>query len=48
MVIEEDGKTEEEFIADLIGLKEQLVVLGEKTIELEDVIASNTRKIVGE
>ena len=48
VVIEEDGKTEEEFIADLIGLQEQLVVLGEKTIELEDVIASNTRKIVGE
>ena len=48
VVIEEDGKTEEEFIEDLVSLQEQLRLLSEQTATLEGVIAANTNKIVGE
>jgi len=48
VVIEEDGKTEEEFIADLVILQEQLGELSDQAVELGDVITTNTKKIVGE
>lgn len=48
VVIEEDGKTEEGFIADVVELQQELMELGKKTIELEGVIAANIREIVGE
>ena len=48
VVIEEDGKTEEEFIADLVSLQDQLSSLSKLTAELEHVIATNTGKIAGE
>lgn len=48
VVIEEDGKTEEEFIADLVSLQDQLGALSQKTATLESSIAANTGEIVGE
>ncbi|QBQ55458.1 type I restriction-modification system subunit M [Nitrosococcus wardiae] len=48
VVIEEDGKTEEEFIADLVSFQEQLNVLTEQSAHLENTIAQNISKIVGE
>ena len=41
VVIEEDGKTEEEFIADMLLRDEQLKLLNEKAIRLEKVIGKN-------
>lgn len=48
VVIEEDGKTEEEFIADLVSFQDQLGALSEHTSTLERTIAANIGKIVGE
>jgi len=48
VVIEEDGKTEEEFIADLVSSQESLSALGEKSATLESIIARNIQKVVGE
>lgn len=47
VVIEEDGKTEEEFIAELIGLNEELLSLNFKAKSLTDVIAENTNSLSG-
>lgn len=48
VVIEEDGKTEEEFIADLISLQEQLEAFSDQARELSKVISINTGLLVGE
>jgi type I restriction enzyme M protein len=48
VVIEEDGKTEEEFIEDLISLQEQLSALTGKSAALGSTIAANIAKVVGE
>jgi type I restriction enzyme M protein len=48
VVIEEDGKTEEEFIAHLISLQNELDSLGGLATELETTIAKNTKLLVGE
>lgn len=48
VVIEEDGKTEEEFVCDLVMLQDQLAALSERSATLEDAIATNIEKIVGE
>lgn len=48
VVIEEDGKTEEEFIADLVELHEQLAIHNERAANLNSVISVNTGKVVGE
>ena len=48
VVIEEDGKTEEEFIADLLGMNEELTRLNDEARGLEMVISNNTRQIAGE
>lgn len=45
VIIEEDGKTEEEFIADLMGWQDELEVLNSEARELEAVIAANVREI---
>ncbi len=41
VVIEEDGKTEEEFIAEIVGLNDELEALNKEARELEQVIARN-------
>lgn len=48
MVIEEDGKTEEEFIDGLLTMNDELTRLNGEARELEDVIAQNIRQLTGE
>ena len=46
VVIEEDGKTEEEFIADLSTAQDELAALIADARALDDVIAANVRALV--
>jgi type I restriction enzyme M protein len=48
VVIEEDGKTEEEFVEEILGLNAELENLNEEALMLEKVIARNLRIIVGD
>ncbi len=48
VVIEEDGKTEEEFVADLLAMNDELTRLNGEASGLEAVIAHNVAKITGE
>ncbi len=48
VVIEEDGKTEEEFVSELLAMNEELVALNEAARGLESVIAGNIRLLAGE
>lgn len=48
VVIEEDGKTEEEFIAEILELNDELEVLNKEARELESVIGKNIAAIAGE
>ena len=45
VVIEEDGKTEEEFMTDLLAMNDDLTKLNQESRSLERVIAGNTRKL---
>ena len=48
VVIEEDGKTEEEFIDDLSGMRDQLSKLTELANQLESTIDNNIDEVIGE
>jgi type I restriction enzyme M protein len=48
VVIEEDGKTEEEFIDELLEMSDELQALNDASQELANVIASNTKELVGQ
>jgi len=48
VVIEEDGKTEEEFISDILELNEELTSLIKSSHEISVVISKNIKAIVGE
>lgn len=48
VVIEEDGKTEEEFVEEILGLETQLNELTESAKGLENIISANVRSITGE
>ena len=48
VVIEEDGKTEEEFIAEIVGLNDELEALNKEARSLEKIIGKNIAQIVGE
>ena len=48
VVIEEDGKSEEEFIAELLAMNDELSDLNNAAKRLESVIACNVAKMVGE
>jgi len=48
VVIEEDGKTEEEFIADILDLNKELEKLNQEAYQLERIIASNIKEIAGD
>ncbi len=48
VVIEEDGKTEEEFIEEMLSLNEELEKLNAEARDLELVISHNIRQIAGE
>lgn len=48
VVIEEDGKTEEEFVADLLAMSDELTQLNKAALGLEAVISHNIRQVAGE
>jgi type I restriction enzyme M protein len=48
VVIEEDGKTEEEFVEELLAMNDDLVQLNDEARKLESVIAQNVAQIAGE
>jgi len=48
VVIEEDGRTEEEFIDEVLSITEQLEALHQSAESLGDVISKNARVIAGE
>lgn len=48
VVIEEDGKTEEEFVSEILQLSGEMEVLSENARSLEELIRSNTKALVGE
>jgi type I restriction enzyme M protein len=48
VVIEEDGKTEEEFIAEIVAMNDELNNLNKEARELEDVINHNIRQLAGD
>ncbi len=48
VVIEEDGKTEEEFISGLLEMNDELTRLNTEARALEDVIAGNVKLLAGE
>jgi type I restriction enzyme M protein len=45
VVIEEDGKTEEEFLADVLKLNDEIEALNGSASKLEEIIASNIAKL---
>ncbi len=47
VVIEEDGKTDEEFAADILALNKELSALNTEAQELETIINHNVAKLVG-
>ena len=48
VVIEEDGKTEEEFVEGLLAMNAELATLNAEARVLEDVIAGNVALLAGE
>jgi type I restriction enzyme M protein len=48
VVIEEDGKTEEEFLKEIVALNDELNRLNQDANELEDVINRNIRQLTGD
>ena len=48
VVIEEDGKTEEEFIADVLSIRDELSSLVDTQSTLESVISKNIQALVGD
>ena len=48
VVIEEDGKTEEEFIAEILELNQMLKRLNQEAHQLEGVIAHNVKQLTGD
>jgi type I restriction enzyme M protein len=48
VVIEEDGKTEEEFIDEMLAMHEELSCLNSQAYELEGVIDHNIKQIAGD
>lgn len=48
VVIEEDGKTEEEYVEELLGIHEELDELSQNAKRLEEVIEHNLRLLIGD
>ncbi len=48
VVIEEDGKTEEEFIEEILSLNAELLELNKQAAALESVIAHNVKQLAGD
>jgi len=48
VVIEEDGKTEEEFVADLLAMNDELTGLNGQSRKLEGALTHNIKELVGD
>ena len=48
VVIEEDGKTEEEFIDEMISMNDELNRLNQEARDLEDVVNQNIKQLTNE
>ena len=48
VVIEEDGKSEEEFIAELLAMNDELSLLNESASKLQSIISHNIKIISGD
>lgn len=48
VVIEEDGKTEEEFIAGVLAIRDQLTALADSRTRLETVLSKHLKELVGD
>jgi type I restriction enzyme M protein len=48
VVVEENGKTEEEFIADVLSIRDELAILSCTQAKLESVISNNLKEIIGD
>ena len=48
VVIEEDGKTEDEFLEDLQALNDEFLALNDDALQLENIIQSNFKLLLGE
>ena len=48
VVIEEDGKTEEEFIEEMLAMDQELNTLNNEARELEEIIHHNILELTGE
>jgi type I restriction enzyme M protein len=48
VVIEEDGKTEEEFVAEVLNLDAEIVKLSASANQLERVVSANIKRLTGE
>ena len=48
VVIEEDGKTEEEFIENLLNLEQELIELSSSVVDLDKLIRKNVKSLIGE
>jgi type I restriction enzyme M protein len=48
VVIEEDGKTEAEFLEEVLGISAELSQLQKSASQIEAVVAKNLQQLVGE
>ncbi len=48
IVIEEDGRTEEEFVSELIGLHDKFISLSKDSKDIESIIATNIATLTGD
>lgn len=48
VVIEEDGKTEEEFIADIVSFNEELQLLSKTANQLQEIVDKNISAVIGD
>lgn len=48
VVIEEDGRTEEEFIEYMQGMNEDLIALGKQSLDLESIIQKNMKELLND
>jgi type I restriction enzyme M protein len=48
VVIEEDGKTEEEFVGEILATNQELVLLAKEARQLENLVSQNILQLAGE
>ena len=48
VVIEEDGKSEEEFLDEIMRMRDELILLNDETFKLSQIVAENLKVLIGE